>query len=261
MFLQELRPLLQVLILPPVPWLLLILAGAALMRRSRRWAWVLLLGACTLIWLSCTEAAAYRLQGLLLGHTEALSAKTRESLRGQADTLILVLGGGARQRVAEYQDARPSGTTLERLHYGLWLARQTGLPLGFTGGLGRGAQPGDRSEAEIVQHWLQTSGQQARLSLVDAAARDTRDNARLSVALMRERGYQRLLLVTHSQHMQRATRAFARAGWPATQILAAPVGARDVTQPWALLDWLPSPEGFRQNRYVIYEWVGGLAGH
>jgi len=242
------------LLLPPL------LAGVLLWRRAGRWRWALP-PVFALMWLSLCEAPALLLQHALLRPPPALRLEASDCA-APPRTLVLVLGGGIHQWTAERDGPDLKLGTLERLRQGVRLARRCDWPLGFTGGLPSPAKPGDVPESRVAE-------QVAReefglpLSLAEPAARDTRENARLSLPLLRERGIQRLVLVTHAEHMPRSLRAFETAAqaerYPLT-LLAAPVGGRPL-EDLSPYDWTPSEAGYRRMRYVFYEVLGQLAGH
>jgi uncharacterized SAM-binding protein YcdF (DUF218 family) len=94
----------------------------------------------------------------------------------------------------------------------------------------------------------------------ETESRDTHENAVKTVALMRAQGIERIVLVTHGNHMRRSVANFERAAVGLRlQIIAAPMG-----QPAAgrmrLADWLPSTIGFDYTRVAIHEWLGYLLG-
>lgn len=254
-----LKPLALFLLLPPFSLLLLTLLGAVLLRR-RPWLGRSLLGlGLASLWLSFTDAGADSLQRALLGMPAMLSPTQIERLRGTPDTAVLVLGAGIYQHVPEYGVAGPKPLTLERLRYGIWLARHSSLPLGFTGGVAWAAGTRVPSEAEVAER---VAGEEFGMSLrwTENASRDTRENASLSLPLLKRDGIKRVLLVTHSEHMPRAMRAFQEASGGQIEILAAPLGWRD-DLPYTLADWFPSADAFKRVRYVLYESLGLLAGH
>jgi uncharacterized SAM-binding protein YcdF (DUF218 family) len=257
--LQELKPLLLPLLLPPIPMLLAMLTGAGLLRRHRAWGRALLLAGALGLWLACTEIGAAALQRLLLGPERALDGPSMAALRAAPEgSAVLVLGGGARQEAPEYGGPTLKPLSLERLRYGIWLARRSGLPLGFSGGIPPKQQPGALSEAALAR---QIAAQEWQLPLrwVEERSRDTRENASLSLPLLRRDGIRRIVLVTHVQHMPRALRAFRAAAGGDVEIVPAPVGLR-ASSPFTLGDWWPAGEAIQKTRYVIYEWLGLLAG-
>lgn len=260
------KPVLTTLLLPPVPPLLLMMLGASLARRRPSWAWLLLLSGAAAIWLSCTTLVGQALQRQLLVPVHALSPKDVQQLRtppqdGAAPkTAIVVLGGGRESHAPEYAGGNLSDQAMERLRYGLWLARETGLPVAFSGGTGR-AQTQGPSEAEIAAT-IAARDFARPLRWTEADSRDTRENAARSVALLQGAGIGRIVLVTHGWHMRRSLRAFEQANQArggGMSLLAAPMGlARDESA--MPLPWLPSARGFRDTRQALHEYLGLLVG-
>lgn len=265
---EGLKPVLGALVLPPVPWLLLVLAGAALLRRLRGLGWLLLLCGVCAIWLGSSEAVSDLLRERMLGRLQALGpAQIAQLTTGQeqgpqsrATTAIVVLGGGRERDAPEYDAPNLRPLAVERLRYGLWLARRTGLPVAYSGGVGH-AQDDGPSEAQIASRIAaQQFGQPLRW--LEDRSRDTRENAQRSIALLRRDGISRIVLVTHGWHMRRSLRAFeqaARAAGADMQIVPAPMGMA-THQQRALLRWLPSSDGFVHTREVLREYLGLLAG-
>jgi uncharacterized SAM-binding protein YcdF (DUF218 family) len=248
------------LLLPPVPLLLLALAGAWRLRRRPALGWALLGPALSGLWLASTSGAAELLKQRLLQPPPALEAGTLAALEGREDTAIVVLGAGRIALAPEYGQStlRPLG--IERLRYALWLARASGLPVAMSGGVSPGMPAGD-SEARIGARIAETEfGLPLRWQ--EGESRDTRENALHTAALLQPEGLSRIVLVTHDFHMRRAVRNFERAaagsGW-AVEIVPAPLGLAE-PGPWTLRDWLPSGTGARDTHLVLREWLGWLAG-
>ena len=244
--------------------LLLALAGTLLLRWRRGAALGMLWLGCTGIWLATLPVTADLAQQALTPSPPALSPVDRERLRTEAasgpKTAIVVLGSGRIELATEYGTASPRPYTLERLRYGLWLSRQTGLPAGYSGGLGFGVQTGP-TEAAVAQR-VATEEFGQPLAWTEDRARDTVENARFTLALLRPAGVERIVLVSHDFHMRRALRAFEReaavTGMP-LQLLAAPVG-QTPDEPRTLHDWLPSTDAMVRLRTVLRDWLGYVAG-
>lgn len=249
------KPVLLALALPPAPMLMLMLLSAGLLRRRRRLGWTLLLSAAAALWMACTEAGADLAGRVLLEEQFALSTAQVDKLKSAPATAILVLGGGASQEVPEYGGASLKSITLERLRYGIWLGRRTGLPVAYTGGVGWGGKTWDLAEGPLAS---QTAEQEFGLPLMfaEGRSRDTRENAAFSLPMLRERGIRHVVLVTHAPHMPRAIRAFSEAAGAEMDLTPAPVGTRADDAALTAGDWLPSNSGIVQTRYVIYEWLG-----
>jgi uncharacterized SAM-binding protein YcdF (DUF218 family) len=252
------KPILTTLVLPPVPMLVLVLLGARLMFSRRLLAWLLVLLGTLGIWFSCTTALAQGLQLWLLKPVPALTEGRVAELKKAPRTVIVVLGGGRRSYAPEYGLSTLNERSLDRLRYGVWLSRETGQPLAFSGGLGHGAEPGP-SEAEIAARVAEREFGRA-LKYLESESRDTRENAIKTVELLAPAGVEQIVLVTHDYHMTRAMRNFERAiGTRKITLLAAPLGL-PASGALRASDWLPTAYGFEKNRLVLHEWLGRLMG-
>ncbi|MFY9514018.1 MAG: YdcF family protein [Rubrivivax sp.] len=254
------KPTLSALLMPPLPFLLLILIGGRLMYRNRLLAWTLLLVGTLSIWAMCTSAVSGALSNMLLMPPRALSHSEIGDLKKANKTGILVLGAGRKLLSPEYGLSNLSPLGMERLRYGVWLAKETGLPLGFSGGISHGAPEGP-SEAEIAARIAEREFGRP-LKWTETLSRDTNENAARSLTLLRDAGIERIVLVTHDFHMRRSIAAFERAKQRAgitMEIMPAPMGL-DAPGRLRFVDWLPSRSGFAETQFVLHEWIGRLAG-
>lgn len=252
------KPFLTTLVLPPLPMLLLVLVGARLMFRRRLLAWCLVLLGVLGIWFSCTPALAKGLQLWLFRPIPALDEAQVAELKRAPRTVIVVLGGGRREYAPEYGVSTLNARSAERLRYGVWLARQTELPLAFSGGVGHGARPG-ASEAEIAARVAERELGRP-LKYTEGESRDTRENAFKTLEILAPAGIEKIVLVTHDYHMQRSVANFERAiGGRKISVLAAPMGLSPSAR-FSASDWLPSADGFERTRLVLHEWLGRIAG-
>ncbi len=256
------KHILATLLLPPVPWLLLMLLGAWWIRRRPRLGWLLVLAAVGLTWAFSTPVGSLALaRGLLtlppaIGNPPQLAAGP-----GQGPTVILVLGGG-RAITAEYPAPTLNPLSMERLRYGIWLARASGVPVAFSGGLSPGNE--GTTEAELAQAIARDEFRHP-LAWVESRSRDTHENLVNSVALLRQQSPQlgRLVLVTHDLHLPRALRHLRQARDAAGmnfEIVPAPVGQPVERPQWKLGDYMPRPDAIARTRYALREWLGLLAG-
>ncbi len=254
------KGVLGALLLPPLPLLLLAALGALLLPRRRQLGRALVLVAVAGLWATSTPGVGSLLISALTRPPPALSAAQITALAGAPHTAILVLGAGRKLEAPEYRAADLKPLTLERLRYGLWLARQTGLPLAYSGGIGHGSPDGP-TEADTARRVAQRDFG-VRLRWAEGRSRDTRENARYSVAMLHADGVTQLLLVSHGFHQRRALAAFERAIREAgitMRVVAAPMGLRRPLG-WELGDWLPGDEGLALTRLALHEWLGWLAG-
>ncbi len=255
------KPVLTALLLPPVPLLLLVLAGARLMLPRRGLGWLLVLLGALGIWLSACAGVGALLTRTALHPPPALSnlqiMQLRSDVKAHQALTIVVLGSGREAYAPEYASASLKHLSLERLRYGLWLGRETGAPVGFSGGIGWSAPVGP-SEAEVAER-VAARDFGLPVQWTEDQSRDTRENAIRTVALLERAGFTRAVLVTHGWHMPRALRLFEAAAAGRIEFLPAPMGTASLAQ-GSVLDWLPSAEGFTRVRQVLREWLGRLAG-
>jgi uncharacterized SAM-binding protein YcdF (DUF218 family) len=259
------KPALVALALPPVPWLILVLVGARLIPWRRFIGWLAILVAVAGLWFSACAGIGEAMARSFMSTPPALNAERLAALKkaaaaGKPGVVVLMLGGGREARAPEYGVASLSPLSLERLRYGVWLSRETGAPMMFSGGLGHAAEPGT-PEADVAAEIAQREFLRP-LRWVESKSRDTRENARYAIDALREQDVTQLVLVTHGWHMQRALRAFkeesarAQLKW---EIVPAPMGlAPAVERP--VLRWIPSSEGAQLVRAVLREKIGWAAG-
>lgn len=253
------KPVLTALLLPPVPLLVLLLIGARLILPRRGLGWLIILLSVVLLWFSNCTGTAQALSRFALHTPPALSADRIKELKAQARSpiAIMVLGSGLEPFAPEYGVSNLSFRSLERLRYGLWLSRETGLPVGFSGGVGW-SQPDGTPEARVASQIAATEFGRP-LKWVEENSRDTRENAARSVALLRKAGITHIVLVTHGWHMPRALAAFEGAAAGAVQIEAAPMGLAQRTDLPAL-EWIPTADGTLRVRAILRELLGRLVG-
>lgn len=255
------KPIVSALIQPPASLLLIVLLALSQVHRRKRWAIGVIGLSTVLLWLSSCLVTAVWLQDHVLKPPGALDAPRLTALRtapGHAATAIVVLGSGRQASAAEYAgQATLTEQGMVRLRYGVWLARQTGLPLAYSGGVGW-AQGDGPTEAETA---ARIARDESGLSVkwLESQSRDTRENARATLALLKADQIRRIVLVTHASHMPRAWRAFHEAAGGEIDCVPAPLAfVRREDRP--VLDWLPSAAGFRAVHALLHEWLGLLAG-
>ena len=245
------KPLLTLLVLPPASPLIVALFGLVIMPGARRLGFLLTFLGIASLWLLSCGAFAVWLAQMLLPNYPPQNAATLKKAGAQA---IVVLGGGITSHMPEFGSPQPNGYTSARLRYGVWLARQSGLPMAYSGGVGWGADKGDERpppEGEVVQRVLMQEYNQP-LRWVESRARDTQENAELLAPLLLKDGMRHIALVTSYPHMPRAVLEFRRAGF---DVVPAPTG---YYRPWNgnWLAWLPTAGGLEASWYVLRERLG-----
>jgi uncharacterized SAM-binding protein YcdF (DUF218 family) len=237
LLLLELKTLLKTMILPPAGPLLLALLGLLLLKRKPALARICLIVAVVSLWLLSTPVISDALSSLVERYPPLNLGAAKDA---QA---IVILGGGGQRRLApEYGGPAAEPFLLERLAYGAFVARATGLPVLVTG---------YRIEARAMQDTLQRNfGVDARW--VDDQSYDTFENARNSASLLKSDGVHRIMLITRATHMPRSVREFTAAG---IEVIAAPVGVL-ASRDEGIYRYLPGPDALHRSHMAIYEVLG-----
>ncbi len=256
------KPILAALLLPPVPFLLMMLVGARLILPRRGLGWTVIVLGVVGMWLCSTMGFARVIERFGLNVPPPLGidriAEIKADTKARSTYAIFVLGGGLEPFAPEYGVSFLSSPSLERLHYGMWLSRETGLPVGFSGGIGWAQRP-SASEAEVAAR-IAAQDYGRPLRWTEDQSRDTRENAARTIPLMKRAGVTHIVLVTHGWHMPRAKRAFDElAAANGVQIEAAPMGLGSRAEGQAL-DWLPTTHGTTRSRNALREWLGRFFG-
>jgi uncharacterized SAM-binding protein YcdF (DUF218 family) len=262
--LQAWKPMLTAMLLPPVPWLLLMLFGARLLYWRRSIAWFTMLMGAAGVWLSCCSAVGDWFEASVLKPPPALNperiADIKRLVGSGKKVAIVVLGGGREVFAPEYGLSHLNGMSLHRLHYGIWLSRQTGAPILFSGGVGLAESVGV-PEAEAAARIAERDYGRP-LTWIESESRDTRENASHSVAMLKTAGVTDIVVVTHGWHIRRAVRAFeleSQRAQTALRVTPAPMGLAASSER-VMLRWMPSSEGYTRVRAVLREAAGLLFG-
>ncbi len=159
-----------------------------------------------------------------------------------AQAIVIIGGGGQIARAPEYGGPAAEPILLERLTYGAFVARQTGLPILVSG---------TPLEALAMQETLRRNFD-TPVRWIENQSGDTFQNARNSVALLQKDGIGRIVLITQSTHMRRAVQEFIAAG---IEVVPAPMGILS-ERGHQIEEYLPAPEGLLHSHDAIYELLG-----
>jgi uncharacterized SAM-binding protein YcdF (DUF218 family) len=237
MLLLRLKTLLKSLILPPAGPLLLALLGLLMLKRRPVMARTCLILGLGSLWLLSTPIVSDAITGLA-EHYPPLDLR----LAADAQAIVILGGGGQRAFAPEYSGPAAEPLLLERLNYGAYLSRKTGLPILVTG---------FRIEVSAMQETLRRNfGIDPRWA--DDQAYDTFQNARNSARLLKADGVRRIVLVTHGTHMRRAVHEFTDAG---LDVVPAPAGIL-AERNAGISRYLPSPDTLPRSYTAINELLG-----
>ena len=238
MLLLHIKTVLRELVLPPAGLLLLGFAGLLLLQRRPRLARGLIAFALGGLWLISTPLISDAIVSLAqtyppldLSHLEGAQA-------------IVILGGGVTHPDSpEYGGGPTAGPELlDKLAYGAYVSRRTGLPILITG---------FHSECDAMQSTLRAIFD-IQPRWIDRDAYDTFQNARNAAALLQRDGIERVILVTMAVHMRRSVREFAATG------LAVLPGPMDIVaqRPPGIGNYVPSASALLRSYEAIYELIG-----
>ncbi|MDB6108074.1 MAG: hypothetical protein JWO52_8073 [Gammaproteobacteria bacterium] len=232
-----LKALARELILPPAACLILILLGAILIWRRRRFGWPVFVVGFASLWLLCTPFVADGFSALAERYP-ALNPDRPVN----AQAVVVLGGGGERNPAPEYNGAMAEPIMLERLTLAAFLARHYSLPL---------AVSGVASEATAMSATLSRNlGVTPRW--IERDSRDTYENAQLSARILLPAGIKRIVLVTSSAHEWRAAHEFMAAGF---DVVPAPAGVLGHREP-GVFKFMPNPTALTRSHAAVYELIG-----
>ena len=232
-----LKMLIKPLILPPAGLVLLGFLGVILLRSRPRLARATLILALASLWLLSLPVVCDALTGLAEAYPPLDWRRAAD-----AGAIVILGGGGQRSYAPEYGGPAADPVLLERLTYGAFVARKTGLPILVTG---------LKVEASAMRATLQRNfGIEPRW--VDAQSHDTFDNAAKSMRLLEAAGIRRIVLITSAMHMRRSVHEFTDAG---AEVVPAPAGMLAPRDP-GFTRYVPNADAMLRSQFAINELLG-----
>ena len=236
--------LVSAFLLPPLSLLIVLFIGLWQWRQHPALARILVTFSFALLWLFSTPYVAESLLQGLEGQPFV-----NDTHKPMADAIV-VLGGGTYFHAPEYGGDTVGEYSLQRLRYAAKLHRETSLPLLVTGGKPLGNK---LSEAQQMKQALEQEFN-VPVKWTEDESNNTDENARFSKQLLQQAGIQRIYLVTHAWHMQRAVLSFQSAGF---LVYPAPT-AYTTRHELDLLAFVPRAEALRDSRLFFHELIGLL---
>lgn len=167
--------------------------------------------------------------------------------------VIVVLSGGMYDPYPSQPQALMSLSTHQRIRHAAWLHNNwKPLPVLASGGPAGGLR--ERLViADLMKEALAGEGVPAWMIWTERRSLNTHENAVYSAELLRDRGVDKVALVTNGSHMLRAERCFRKQG---LDVVPVPSSCQHLLP---LDDWrefIPNAEVFQANDSVLHEWVG-----
>jgi len=242
---------LEQLILPPGGFIFFSVLGLLLMRRYQRVGFYMTLSGLGFLYLASLPVVAETLLSWLEPET-ALTQNFSTDIAKQAPQAIVILGAGRHYDTPEFASDTPNTFALERIRYGVWLARRSLLPVLVTGGLGDDEH---LSEAAMMKQLIE-SEYALPVRWVEKQSHTTYENAKYSADILKAEGIESVYLVTHALHMKRSVMSFEKFGF---SIHPAPTAFGSRSQrPVSLHAFLPSAKALNRTAMVFHEWAGIL---
>jgi uncharacterized SAM-binding protein YcdF (DUF218 family) len=168
---------------------------------------------------------------------------------------IIVLGGGVAPPDVYRAQAQVSGSSYTRCVHAASLYQTYRCPLILCGGATEDEDT-NVSEAEVMADALAFLGVDRRDMILESTSRSTRENALRATEVIRQRGFQHVMVVTHARHMRRADLCFRKLG---ADLILAPCSAHSARL-WRTVDetWIPESDSMSASSWVVREWVALL---
>jgi len=181
-----------------------------------------------------------------------------ESLENIPVSDAIVVLGGAVQPSRHEAFGLDLGAAADRVVMGVELARRGKAKHLVFGGSAHTVNGRTHIEADMTKQWLETWGlTNAQIDSLGGCV-NTRDEAVRVAALMKEKGWQRVILVTSAYHMRRAQATFQAAGVPVVCVpcdFQTEVSVETEDE----LELVPRYSGFQKISLYLHEQIGWLA--
>lgn len=188
----------------------------------------------------------------LLGSLEDDFAPAPASSYPAVDAIVVL--GGTTGPILPPRVEVEVGDAFDRLLHGMRLLRAGRAPrLVLSGGAIPFLDGSDVPEAEQLATLALEYGIDPAQLLLESRSRNTHENGVHTAQLLRERGWDRVLLVTSASHMRRAVGVFRRQG---VAVVAAPTDVQVVDRPFSVTRLLPDAEALLASSRACKEYVG-----
>jgi len=232
--------LLQRLVLPPASILLLLLFGFLLVRSRRNLGRLFIATGFLFLYGLSISPVSSALIAPLERDFRPVNVK-----RVKAD-VIVVLGGGTRDRSWLGLKPEPGEESLKRVVAAVILYKALHIPLLLTGGTGDLAQS-QLSDADAMARAAMDLGAPEKDIRIENMSRNTLESARAVKDMIKGN---RIVLVTSAFHMKRSVALFKKQGF---EVVPAPAGFRSGQRPFTVFSIIPSAESLSSSSLALAE--------
>lgn len=235
---------LQLLLLPPGIFLILMAVGFFIRKDCRLLGKLLMVSAYLLLYLTSISPVT----DALIGPLESTYPPLKQTPATMKADAIVVLGGGVRDLSWLGLAPDPSEEGVERVVRGVSLYRSTHIPLMMVGGNGN---PGkvEVSEADAMSRVAASLGVPVRELTVLGKVRNTLESA---AAVKQKLKGNRIILVTSAVHMRRAAGMFRKKGF---EVFPAACGYRSEHSTRSYFSFIPRAENLHYSAAALAEYL------
>ncbi len=164
---------------------------------------------------------------------------------------IVVLSGSVQHAVESRPYWSLGFSTAVRCRYALYLHRRfPDLPILACGGVSN-----PRSSASVMRDYLMNAGVSSGEIWLEERSTSTHENALEAAGILRQRGVERIFLVTQAYHMLRSELCFRRQG---IEVVPVPCDFRAAGFDFRMASFLPRARAIEEHENALHEWVGLL---
>jgi uncharacterized SAM-binding protein YcdF (DUF218 family) len=232
--------LMQRLVLPPASILLLLLFGFLLVRSRRNLGRLFIATGFLLLYGLSISPVSSALIAPLERDFRPVNVK-----RVKAD-VIVVLGGGTRDRSWLGLKPEPAEESLMRVVAAVTLYEALHIPVLLTGGTGDLAQS-QMSDADAMARAAMDLGVPEKDIRIENMSRNTLESSRAVKDMIKGN---RIVLVTSAFHMKRSVALFKKRGF---EVVPAPAGFRSGQRPFTVSSIIPSADSLSSSSLALAE--------
>jgi uncharacterized SAM-binding protein YcdF (DUF218 family) len=235
---------LQLLLLPPGIFLILMAVGFFIRKDCRLLGKLLMVSGYLLLYF----ASIGPVTGALVKPLESTYPPLRETPATMKADVIVVLGGGVRDLSWLGLAPELSEAGVERVIRGVSLHRSTHIPLMMVGGNGNPGKDGV-SEADAMSRLAASLGVPERELTTVGRVRNTLESAE---AVKRRLKGNRIILVTSAVHMRRAAGMFRKKGF---EVIPAACGYRGESSTRSFFSFIPRADNLSYSASALAEYL------